>query len=107
MMDSTNAVAQKEAIKNARAIGAQNQDIVSAIDSLAEYGETMKTATDISREGITEAQSLLAQLEELSVSTKADLADNIAVHAEAGSKKKSVPTAKGETKATGLSGLKV
>lgn len=83
MNASTNKVAQNQTLVNAMGIADQNQDLIRALEDLGTYGDAVKEATAISQQGIGEARGLLDQLKSLAESTKEDIGEAFAVHAEA------------------------
>jgi hypothetical protein len=82
MADNTNKVAQKESIRIAMGIEEQNQELAKAIDDLGAYGEVVRTATSITREGITDMRKKLDELKALAEDVKGDVQDAIAVNAD-------------------------
>lgn len=83
MNASTNKVAQNQTLVNAMGIADQNQDLIRALEDLGTYGDAVKEATAISQQGIGEARGLLDQLKTLAETTKEDIGEAFAVHAEA------------------------
>lgn len=87
MADNTNKVAQKESIRIAMGIEEQNTDLTKAIDDLGSYGEVVRAATTITKEGLTEMRGKLDELKKLTEVVQDDVKDAIAVNADiAGSK---------------------
>jgi hypothetical protein len=84
MTADTNAVAQKESIRIAMGVTEANDDLIKAIDDLGAYGEVVKTATGISRDGLTEMRQKLDELQNLAKGVRDDIRDSIAVNAEVG-----------------------
>ncbi|WP_374378504.1 hypothetical protein [Dongia sp.] len=82
MAENTNKVAQKESIRLAMGIADQNRDLEKAIEDLGSYGEVIRTATSISKEGLTEMRAKLDELKKLSETVKDDLGEAIAVNAD-------------------------
>jgi hypothetical protein len=82
MADNTNKVAQKESIRIAMGIEEQNQELAKAIDDLGAYGEVVRTATSITREGITDMRKKLDELKALAEDVQGDVQDAIAVNAD-------------------------
>ncbi len=52
MANNTDVIAQKESMRIAMGYEARNNDLVRAIESLAQYGEVNKVATEFTRSGI-------------------------------------------------------
>lgn len=84
MAENTNKVAQKESIRIAMGVGEQNADLAKAIDDLGSYGEVVRTATSITREGLTEMRGKLDELKKLAETVQDDVHDAIAVNADIG-----------------------
>lgn len=82
MADNTNKVAQKESIRIAMGVQEQNSDLAKAIDDLGAYGEVVRTATNITREGITDMRAKLDELKKLAEDVQGDVQDSIAVNAD-------------------------
>ncbi|WP_395021786.1 hypothetical protein [Dongia sp.] len=82
MAENTNKVAQKESIRIAMGIEEQNADLTKAIDDLGSYGEVVRAATNITREGLTEMRGKLAELKTLAESVTGDIHEAIAVNAD-------------------------
>lgn len=82
MADNTNKVAQKESIRIAMGIGEQNTDLAKAIDDLGSYGEVVRAATNITKEGLTEMRGKLDELKKLTEVVQDDVKDAIAVNAD-------------------------
>ena len=82
MAENTNKVAQKESIRIAMGIDEQNEDLKKAIDDLGAYGEVVRAATNITREGLTDMRSKLDELKKLATEVQGDVHDAIAVNAE-------------------------
>ncbi|WP_374650455.1 hypothetical protein [Dongia sp.] len=87
MADNTNKVAQKESIRIAMGIEEQNADLSKAIDDLGSYGEVVRAATNITKEGLTEMQGKLAELKKLTEVVQDDFKGAIAVNADIASAK--------------------
>ncbi len=75
MAENTNKVAQKESIRIAMGIEEQNTDLTKAIDDLGSYGEVVRAATTITREGLTEMRGKLDELKTLAESVQGDIHD--------------------------------
>ena len=71
MAENTNKVAQKESIRIAMGIEEQNEDLKKAIDDLGAYGEVVRAATSITREGLTDMRSKLDELKKLATRCRA------------------------------------
>lgn len=84
MAQNTNKVAQKESIRIAMGIEDQNSDLSKAIDDLGAYGEVVRAATSITREGLSDMRSKLDELKRLAEDVQGDVQDAIAVHADVG-----------------------
>jgi chromosome segregation ATPase len=82
MAENTNKVAQKESIRIAMGIEEQNDDLKKAIDDLGAYGEVVRAATNITREGLTDMRAKLDELKKLAEDVQGDVHDAIAVNAE-------------------------
>lgn len=82
MAQNTNKVAQKESIRIAMGIEEQNSDLAKAIDDLGAYGEVVRAATNITREGLTDMRSKLDELKKLAEDVHGDVQDAIAVNAD-------------------------
>lgn len=82
MTNNTNKVAQKESIRIAMGIEQQNAELAKAIDDLGAYGEVVRTATSITREGITDMRKKLDELKALAQDVQGDVSDAIAVNAD-------------------------
>ena len=82
MAENTNKVAQKESIRIAMGIEEQNEDLKKAIDDLGAYGEVVRAATNITREGLTDMRSKLDELKKLAEDVQGDVHDAIAVNAD-------------------------
>ena len=82
MAENTNKVAQKESIRIAMGVQEQNSDLAKAIDDLGAYGEVVRTATNITREGITDMRAKLDELKKLAEDVQGDVQDSIAVNAD-------------------------
>ncbi len=84
MAANTNKVAQKESIRIAMGIEEQNSDLSKAIDDLGAYGEVVRAATSITREGLTDMRAKLDELKKLAEDVQGDVHEAIAVHADVG-----------------------
>ncbi len=84
MQDRTNMIAQKESIRVATGVNESTQDVIKALEDLGTYGEVAKTATDITRKGLSEMRDKLEELKSLAKDTQDVIHDSIAVAAEVG-----------------------
>ncbi|MGE0239581.1 MAG: hypothetical protein AB7F09_11930 [Parvibaculaceae bacterium] len=84
MAQNTNKVAQKESIRIAMGIEEQNSDLSKAIDDLGAYGEVVRAATNITREGLSDMRNKLDELKRLAEDVQGDVQDAIAVNADVG-----------------------
>jgi hypothetical protein len=82
MAQNTNKVAQKESIRIAMGIEEQNSDLSKAIDDLGAYGEVVRAATNITREGLSDMRNKLDELKKLAEDVQGDVHDAIAVNAD-------------------------
>ncbi len=82
MADNTNKVAQKESIRIAMGVQEQNTDLAKAIDDLGAYGEVVRAATNITREGITDMRAKLDELKKLAEDVQGDVKEAVAVNAD-------------------------
>jgi hypothetical protein len=89
MAQNTNKVAQKESIRIAMGIEEQNSDLSKAIDDLGAYGEVVRAATNITREGLSDMRAKLDELKKLAEDVQGDVQDAIAVNADVGRPQKS------------------
>lgn len=87
MAENTNKVAQKESIRIAMGIEEQNEDLKKAIDDLGAYGEVVRAATSITREGLTDMRSKLDELKKLAEEVQGDVHEAIAVNADTAAQK--------------------
>lgn len=63
MSNNTDVIAQKESMRIAMGLQNRNDDMVRAIESLAQYGEVNKVATEFTRNGITTLRENLELME--------------------------------------------
>jgi chromosome segregation ATPase len=82
MRDSTNVIAQQEAVRGALGADEASQDVLAAIGELTDYGDTMRAVTDKQRQGIESMRSNLEALMKLSKETATDVAKAAAVTAD-------------------------
>lgn len=82
MAENTNKVAQKESIRIAMGVQEQNSDLAKAIDDLGAYGEVVRTATNITREGLSDMRVKLDELKKLAEDVQGDVKDSVAVNAD-------------------------
>ncbi len=60
----------------------QNSDLAKAIDDLGAYGEVVRTATSITREGLSDMRVKLDELKKLAEDVQGDVKDSVAVNAD-------------------------
>ncbi len=104
MQQKTSDLNQKEVIRIALGTHEQNSDLVKALAGLEQYGEVIKTATNITREGLKETKELLGNLENTAKSVHEDVKESIAVAADVLAGEDSgddAPTSGGKKKAAG------
>ncbi len=104
MQQKTSDLNQKEVIRIALGTHEQNSDLVKALEGLEQYGEVIKTATNITREGLKETKELLGNLEDTAKSVHEDVKESIAVAADVLAGEDSgddAPTSGGKKKAAG------
>jgi len=82
MNQKTSDLNQKEVIRIALGTHEQNSDLVKALEGLEQYGEVIKTATNITREGLKETKELLGNLEDTAKDVHEDVKESIAVAAD-------------------------
>lgn len=82
MNTKTSDLSQKEVIRIALGTHEQNKDLTKALEDLEQYGEIIRTATSITREGLQETKSLLGMLEEKAKAVQEDVKKSISVAAE-------------------------
>lgn len=82
MNRTTSELGQREVIRVALGTKEINQDLTNALSELSEYGETIKAATHITREGLTETKDLLAQIERQTAETQAAVKESLSVAAD-------------------------
>ncbi|MGE3873169.1 MAG: hypothetical protein AB7F74_09445 [Parvibaculaceae bacterium] len=107
MAENTNKVAQKESIRIAMGIEEQNSDLSKAIDDLGAYGEVVRAATNITREGLSDMRSKLDELKRLAEDVQGDVQDAIAVNADVGRPQQRAAAAKAEAGAPSPSPFKL
>lgn len=73
MANNTDVIAQKESMRIAMGINSRNEEMVRAIEGLAQYGEVNKVATEFTRQGI---QTMRENLE-LMEKTAREVADTV------------------------------
>lgn len=64
MAANTDVIAQKESMRIAMGLQDRNEDMVRAIESLAQYGEVNKVATEFTRQGIETLRENLSLMEQ-------------------------------------------
>ena len=82
MNKKTTDLSQKEVIRIALGTHEQNNDLTKALEGLEQYGEVIRTATNITREGLQETKTLLGQLEKTAKEVQEDVKESISVAAE-------------------------
>lgn len=82
MNQKTSDLSQKEVIRIALGTHEQNSELSKALEGLEQYGEVIRTATSITREGLQETKELLGQLEETAKDVQEDVKESISVAAE-------------------------
>ncbi len=105
MNRTTNDLSQREVIRVALGTKEVNADLSNALSELSEYGETIRAATAITREGLTETRELLGQLERQTAETQTAVKESLDVAADVTSGKGGVTrTPKAENDDGGDSG---
>ncbi len=82
MNQKTTDLSQKEVIRIALGTHEQNSELSKALEGLEQYGEVIRTATNITREGLLETKALLGNLEETAKEVHDDVKESISVAAE-------------------------
>lgn len=82
MNRTTAELGQREVIRVALGTKEINQNLSNALSELSEYGETIRAATSITREGLSETRSLLAQIERQTAETQAAVKESLSVAAD-------------------------
>lgn len=82
MNTKTQDLSQKEVIRLALGTHEQNNELTKALQGLEQYGEVIRTATTITREGLKETKDLLGRLEETAKNVQEDVKESIAVAAD-------------------------
>lgn len=82
MNQKTSDLSQKEVIRIALGTHEQNSELSKALEGLEQYGEVIRTATSITREGLLETKELLGRLEETAKDVQEDVKESISVAAE-------------------------
>lgn len=82
MNQKTTDLSQKEVIRIALGTHEQNSELSKALEGLEQYGEVIRTATNITREGLLETKALLGNLEETAKEVHDDVKASISVAAE-------------------------
>ncbi|MCB9992015.1 MAG: hypothetical protein H6867_11715 [Rhodospirillales bacterium] len=82
MNQKTTDLSQKEVIRIALGTHEQNSDLSKALEGLEQYGEVIRTATTITREGLQETKELLGRLEETAKEVQEDVKESISVAAD-------------------------
>lgn len=87
MNRTTSDLTQREVIRVALGTKEMNADLTNALAELSEYGETIRTATSITREGLTETRELLSKIEQQTADTQAAVKESLDVAADVASGK--------------------
>ncbi len=82
MNQKTTDLSQKEVIRIALGTHEQNSELGKALEGLEQYGEVIRTATSITREGLIETKELLGNLEDTARNVHEDVKESISVAAE-------------------------
>ena len=82
MAKVTNAVAQKEAIRIATGRDDVNVELEAALQQLADFGDTQREATDITRDALQRMRENAAELEKLAGDVNQDTRDFVSVAAD-------------------------
>lgn len=82
MNEKTTDLSQKEVIRIALGTHEQNSELIKALEGLEQYGEVIRTATSITREGLEETKELLGNLEATAKEVHEDVKDSISIAAE-------------------------
>jgi hypothetical protein len=82
MRSSTNAVTQKEAIRQAMGVTDSSDALSKVIDDLAGYGQVINTATDITKEGLATMRTKMEELEKLASEVRSDTQKAYAVNSD-------------------------
>lgn len=82
MNRTTSELSQREVIRVALGTKEVNADLSNALAELSEYGETIRAATSITREGLTETRELLDQIERQTADTQAAVKESLDVAAD-------------------------
>jgi hypothetical protein len=82
MSDRTNSLSQKEVIRTAMGLGDKASEISKAIESLAQYGDTLKSSTIITRDSLKEIREQLASAEKTAADVQKDIRESQSVYSE-------------------------
>jgi hypothetical protein len=82
MNTKTQDLSQKEVIRLALGSHETNTDLNKALKDLEQYGEVVRTATTITREGLKETKDLLGKLEHAARDVQRDVKESFAVAAD-------------------------
>ena len=96
MNKTTSDLSQREVIRVALGTKELNEDLTKALSDLSEYGETIRAATSITREGLTETRELLDKIERQTADTQAAVKESLDVAADVASGKGGVKRDKAE-----------
>lgn len=96
MNEKTTDLSQKEVIRIALGTHEQNSELGKALEGLEQYGEVIRTATSITREGLEETKVLLGNLEATAKEVHEDVKESISVAAEVVAGESVSPSDEGE-----------
>lgn len=82
MNKTTQELTQKEVIRVALGTQEVNETLAKAFDDLTQYGEVIKAATNITREGLSETKDLLSKIERQAEETQQAVKDSLSVAAD-------------------------
>lgn len=82
MADNTDIIAQKESMRLALGLDERNNDMARAIESLAQYGEVNKAATEFTRRGITDMKENLKVLENTAMEVAESVRESKSAYAD-------------------------
>jgi hypothetical protein len=82
MNKTTRELSQKEVIRVALGSEEVNSDLSKALEDLEQYGDVIRTATNITRDGLAETQRLLGDLEDTANSVQHDVRESIGIAAD-------------------------
>ena len=82
MNKTTSDLSQREVIRVALGTKELNEDLTKALSDLSEYGETIRAATSITREGLSETRELLDKIERQTADTQEAVKESLDVAAD-------------------------